>query len=125
MVAGCGLLQREPPTLQISNGTTLLVILTINGRDIGEFRPGVGGKVFHEQPLPDLPWTVEARTEGGRLLTSMVVLPGDVTTHADGSGSTGKFGRVDLSCGSLRIWAGDFVLSGPLPGPGKPGDCEP
>jgi hypothetical protein len=125
LVAACGFVPSEPPTLQISNGTTLVVVLTVNGEEIGTFRPGVGGKVFHERPLPPLPWTVEARTERGRVLTSMVVNPGDVTTNDDGSGNTGVFGRVDLSCGSLRIWAGDLVLSGPAPGLGKPGDCAP
>ena len=124
-VAACGVIQGEPPSLHISNGTTLVVVLTVNSQQLGEFRPGVGGAVFHEQPLPPLPWTVEARTESGRLLTSMVVLPGAVTTLEDGSGSTGVFGRVDLSCGSLRIWAGDSPPSGPMPGPGVPGDCEP
>lgn len=125
LVTGCGLMPGDPPTLHISNGTTLVVVLTVNGQEIGEFRPGVGGAVFHEQPLPQLPWTVEARTETGRLLTSMVVLPGDVRTEQDGRNSSGVFGRVDLSCGSLRIWVGDTALSGPAPGPGKPGDCEP
>ncbi len=125
VIAGCGVIPSDPPSLHISNGTTLVVALTINGQEIGEFRPGVGGAVFHEQPLPPLPWTVEARTETGRLLTSMFVLPGAVTTAEDGSGGTGVFGRVDLSCGSLRIWAGDTPPSGPMPGPGMPGDCEP
>lgn len=125
LAAACGLIQAEPPTLSISNGTTLVVVLTVNGQEINEFRPHVDGAVYHERPLPQLPWTVEARTETGRLLTSMVVLPGDVRTERDGSQSSGVFGRVDLSCGSLRIWVGDTARSGPIPGPGKPGDCEP
>ena len=44
VLAACGLLPREPPTLHISNGTTLVVVLTINGQEIGAFRPGVGGE---------------------------------------------------------------------------------
>jgi hypothetical protein len=36
-------------------------------------------------------------------------------------------GRVDLSCGRLTIWAGDYPPSGPvyIKPAGSPGDCDP
>ena len=72
--------------------------------------------------LPALPWMVEARTVGGRLLTSMTVRGDDVWTIAapDRVGFGGPFARVDLSCGRLDLWVGMFQPSGPAPGPGAP-----
>lgn len=79
--------------------------------------------------LPALPWTVDARSPTGRLLTSMTVKVGDVTAdNADGNlGTSGTIGRVDLSCGRITIWAGYFAPSGPVPPSpaGSPGDCAP
>jgi hypothetical protein len=77
-----------------------------------------------------LPWKVEARSPSGRVLTTMDVAIGSVTStmYPDGHGeSSGTMGRVDLSCGRLTIWAGDQAPSGPAPppSPGMAGDCEP
>ncbi len=128
LVAGCGLNADDRPNLGISNGTTLTVVLTVNGQQVGQVLPGGPAPDINEAGLPPLPWTVEARTVNGRVLTSMVVEPDRVasTTLDDGTGgANGVFGRVDLSCGRLTIWAGDVQPSGPFPGPGLAGDCEP
>ena len=60
----------------------------------------------------------------------MTVEPGDVRTASGSDGfrsSQGAFGRVDLSCGRLTIWAGATEPSGPAPvgAPGIAGDCAP
>jgi hypothetical protein len=114
----------------VANGTTLTVTLLVNGQAVRTFEPGEPGPTIDPVILPDLPWTVEARSASGRVLTSMRVKTGDVWTTARPGGaveSSGTFGRVDLSCGSLRIWAGDVFPSGPVPASpaGSPGDCVP
>ena len=127
LVGGCKMLPTfAPPKLGISNGTKLTVTLIVNGQAVGVFPPGQGAGPL-TTALPPLPWTVDARSATGRLLTTMQVEPGQVssTTLPDGLiQSSGTLGRVDLSCGRLDIWAG-FPASGPAPGPGQPGDCNP
>ena len=127
LIGGCKMLPKiEPPKLGISNGTKLTVTLVVNGQIVGVYRPGEGAGPL-AMALAPLPWTVEARTSTGRLLTTMQVSAGDVssTTMPDGTTqASGTLGRVDLSCGRLDIWAG-FQPSGPFPGPGHPGDCVP
>jgi hypothetical protein len=120
---------QERPSLGVSNGTTLTVRLVVNGQTVATFEPGQPAPTIDVMRLPDLPWSVEARSPSGRVLTSMQVKPGDVSSTAEPGGvtrSSGTFGRVDLSCGSLRIWAG-LPPSGPAPASpaGSPGDCEP
>ena len=131
-IAACALTggrSSDMPNLGISNSTTLVVTLVVNGLPVAEFPPGAG-RPSVDASLPDLPWTVEARSASGRVLTSIQVKPGDVvsTINADGTGSSrGAIGRVDLSCGRLTIWAGDVEPSGPAAiGPlGTAGDCLP
>ena len=129
VVAGCSMLRSERPNFGVANGTTLAIVITIQSPDGGttiNVAPG-GSLEIDPSRSPQLPWSVEARTESGRLLTSMTVLPGQVTrtVHPDGSvETTSTGGRVDLSCGRLDIWAGSPPI-GPVPGPGVPGDCEP
>lgn len=118
-----------PPNLGISNGTALTVTLVVNGRPIGEFEPG-GNPSIDVAALPALPWDVEARSPSGRVLTSMRVEAGQVSSTTGQGGvveRSGVLGRVDLSCGRLTIWAGDTQPSGPAPppSPGTPGDCDP
>jgi hypothetical protein len=136
ILAGCnglGMASTDPsarPQLGISNGTTLTVTLVVNGSAIGTFAPGAPEPTIDPTALPPLPWTVEARSASGHVLTSMTVAPGDVRTITGPSGvveDSGTMGRVDLSCGRLTIWAGSIVPSGPAPpaSPGKPGDCVP
>jgi hypothetical protein len=117
------------PNLGIANGTALTVTLVVNGQPIGEYKPG-GDPFVDVSSLPPLPWDVEARSPTGRVLTSMHVEPGQVSSTHGSDGAveqSGVLGRVDLSCGRLSIWAGDFTPSGPVPYPsvGWPGDCEP
>jgi hypothetical protein len=133
LIAGCGSGPgtsgpASRPKLGISNGTTLAVSLVVNGRTVVTAPPGGPGPTVDVAALPDLPWTVEARSPSGRVLTSMRVQAVVVWTTARPGGaveSSGAYARVDLSCGSLRIWAGDVLPSGPFPGSGAPGDCEP
>jgi len=111
--------------LVVSNQTTLLVALAVNGTVVRSVAPHTQVTV---QPtdLPGLPWAVEARTSSGRVLSSMTVRAGDVwETHTpDGGGQAkGDAIRVDLSCGRLDMWSGP-PLAGPPQGPGKPGDCD-
>ncbi len=117
------------PSLNVGNGTTLDVTLTVNGTAVGVFPPGVAGPTIDVSELPPLPWQVGAQTSSGRLLTFMTVREGDavVTTQNGVSSSTIPMGRVDLSCGRLTIWAGDHPPSGPVPPSpaGSPGDCAP
>ena len=119
----------ERPTLGVSNGTALTVTLVVNGLTVATFEPGQPAPTIDVMRLPDLPWDVEARAQSGRVLTSMRVKPGDVSSTTEPGGvtrSTGTFGRVDLSCGRLTIWSG-IEPSGPIPPSpaGSPGDCGP
>jgi hypothetical protein len=119
-----------PVALGISNGTTLVVTLTVNGHAVGDFPGGGPAPTIDPATLPPLPWDVEARSSSGRVLTSMHVEAGDVSSTTGPNGAiehSGVFGRVDLSCGRLTIWAGDVQPSGPAPPafPGTPGDCAP
>lgn len=134
MLAGCaaapGSSAAVHPKLGISNGTTLTVTIVINGRTVATADPARVSPEIDPATLPDLRWSVEARSPSGRVLTSMNVKAGDIWTTARPGGaveSSGTFARVDLSCGSLRIWAGDVMPSGPAPAspPGSPGDCAP
>ena len=120
----------ERPHLGVSNGTSLVVTLFVNDARIAEYPPGGPAPEIDSSVLPPLPWTVEARSSSGRVLTSMRVEPGQVRSaiRSDGTGEhKGVMGRVDLSCGRLTIWAGDIQPSGPVPAesPGQPGDCVP
>ncbi len=144
-VAGCSLLPSptpgpvEPPpggavvvppdemTLNVSNGSTLPVSLVVNGTVVDRFEPGSGRFDIPAAELPSLPWSVEIRSPTGRVLLSMAVHAGDVWRADVGGGATqrkGAGGRVDLSCGRIDVWSG-VAMSGPVPGPGVPGDCAP
>jgi hypothetical protein len=130
LLAGCStLLGPSPsplPNLGISNETTLTVTLIVNGTVVGTFAPGMASSAILV-PLPNLPWMVETRSPTGRVLSSMTVHPGDVTSTEEPNGngsSTSDGARVDLSCGRLDIWSGAPML-GPPPGSGTPGDCAP
>jgi hypothetical protein len=118
------------PVLGIESETPLTLTLVVNGQSVGTAIPGVGLPPIDFGKLPPFPWTVEARSPSGRVLTSMTVRAGDVsaTTDPNGNwGSTGTIGRVDLSCGRITIFAGYESPSGPAPppSPGHPGDCTP
>jgi hypothetical protein len=142
LLASCGGPTSSYPTLQggqfggrpvvgLSNGSSLVVTLVLNGEAVGSASPEAGMEPIDFAKLPPLPWTIEARSASGRVLTSMTVNAGDVTADSDSSGglssSKGTMGRVDLSCGRITIWAGYSQPSGPFPPSpaGSPGDCEP
>ena len=132
IIAGCGFattVRPDRPPLGVSNGTTLVVTLTVNGEKVAESTPGAPQPSIDVAALPPLPWDVEALSASGRVLTGMHVEPGQVsvTTNADGGAESGVLGRVDLSCERLTIWAGANEPSGPAPvgAVGKPGDCNP
>ncbi len=116
----------EQLRLEVSNGTTIPVMLTVNG---AAGRPIAAGQRadLGLADLGPLPWAAQVRTDAGRVLVEATVRAGDVWTqqNADGSGeSKGDGARVDLSCGRIDIWSG-VPMHGPAPGPGVPGDCEP
>ena len=116
------------PPLSIGNGTTLRVTLLVNGESVATFAPGAYADPITGITLPDLPWTVEARTDGGRVLVSFTVELGTVSATAfpGGPASTrGAGARADLSCGRLDVWSGPPML-GPMPPDSfPPGDCDP
>jgi len=134
LMAGCALL--FPPdgvpigtdyTVHVFNNTTLPVQVAINGRAVGVAAPQ-DALELRPSALPRLPWSIDATTPTGRLLLHVDVAPGSVVDvrNLDGSGShTAPYGRLDLSCGQLRIVIGEITPSGPAPGPGLPGDCLP
>lgn len=130
LVAGCGSpVASQVYALGVSNGTTLTVAIVVNGRVIRTFEAGTGTGLdgIPAREIGPLPWVVEARSPSGRLLTSMTVHEGDVSSTSlpgGGGSSSGVGGRVDLSCGRLDMWAGP-PLMGPAPGSGSPGDCAP
>lgn len=124
VVLGCAVPHRTLD-LTVSNQTTLVVTVFVNGGVLVSVPPGEVGAVVVSGGSG--PWAVEARAPSGRVLSSMTVRPGDVseTTNPDGSRTRrGAAVRVDLSCGRLDMWSGP-PLAGPVPGPGMPGDCEP
>jgi hypothetical protein len=113
--------------LNVSNGSTLAVDLVVNGVLVDRIKPGGGRFDIAAAGLPPLPWSVEIRSPTGRVLVSMAVHAGDAWRADVGGGVTqskGVGGRVDLSCGRIDVWSG-VAMSGPVPGPGVPGDCAP
>jgi len=108
-------------SVQVSNGTTLVVTLVVNDETVATVASGAN-ETIPASRLPSAPWRVEARSPSGRVLVSMTVHLGDVTVTSDGLRGVGS--RVDLSCGRLDIWSGSPMI-GPAPGSGSPGDCRP
>ena len=114
------------PALSISNGTTIPVVLVVNGIIVERVAPG-----GYEDPvavqLPALPWSIETRSPTGRVLSRLTVHLGDVVfTTPDSNGHSsaqGRAVRVDLSCGRLDLWSGPPLL-GPMFIPGPSGDCD-
>jgi hypothetical protein len=116
----------EPPIVNVSNGTSLTVVLLINQIEAEPLAPG-DLTTIDPVPLDDPPWIVVARTSGGRELLRFTASPEQVW-HTEGDYplmSTGTGGRADLSCGRLDVWTGARPM-GPAPGPSFPaGDCDP
>lgn len=111
--------------LFVSNGTPLTVTILVNGTPVATSSPESPQEV-PASVLPPLPWSVAATTASGRVLTTMSVSMGDAT-QSDPNMHVIPMGRVDLSCGRITLWAGDYPPSGPVPQrpAGSPGDCAP
>jgi hypothetical protein len=112
--------------LQMSNATTIPVVLSVNGGVGREFAAG-GSADLGLQELGPLPWKTTVRTTTGRIVLQLTVLEGSVarTRESDGSVSmTGVAKRVSLSCGGIDVWSGP-PISGPAPDQGPVLDCEP
>ena len=129
--AGTPTLQSGAPvstSLNVSNGTTLDVTIEVNGTEVAQFpAEGQGQITVDDSKLPPVPWNVAARSPSGRILATMTVTEQDVEQLGMGTFSI-PMGRVDLSCGRLTMWAGDYPPSGPVPpspaaSPGS--DCAP
>ena len=130
LVAACGTsAPTQASSIGVANGTTLTVTIFVNGKAVQTSEPGFGTGLdgIPASVIGPLPWSVEARSPSGRVLTSMTVHQGDVSSTSlpgGGGSSKGVGGRVDLSCGRLDIWSGPPLI-GPMPGSGSPGDCLP
>ena len=116
----------ENASVDVANGTTLVVTVVVNGAPIQVVAAGTSATV-KAAVLGPKPWHVEARTASGRVLLRFAVQPGQITRIEAGTGATrltGAGARRDLSCGRLDVTVGPPML-GPAPGPGEPGDCVP
>lgn len=115
-------------SLTVSNGTDLSISLVVNGHVVKVIAPQAGAGPIPESELPAAPWSVEARTVSGRILTSMTVTAQElVETVVPGGGVMVHIpmARIDLTCGRLTIFAGDHAPSGPVPVPGQGEPCVP
>jgi hypothetical protein len=111
----------------VSNGTTLDLLVAVNGEPVGTSRAG-SVDLFHFGKTTD-PSTITLTTATGRQLIDLTFQRSDIGIGAGGTGSVGKFvgQRVDLSCGRLDVSVGGIIL-GPGPDPNMtfaPGDCDP
>jgi hypothetical protein len=105
------------PPLSISNGTSIPVMLAINGSVIEIVPPGDRQDPITAS-LPPRPWAIETRSPGGRVLSVLSVGVNDYV-----SDTMGRAVRVDLTCGRLDVWSGPPLL-GPTFIPGPSGDCD-
>ena len=104
------------PLLAVANGTSIAVTLDVNGLVLATIPPG-GTADPIAATLPPRPWSIELRSPGGRILTTLTV------AASDPIGATlGRAARVDLSCGRLDVWTGPPLLGGTFV-PGPSGDC--
>jgi len=116
----------ERMRLEMNNGTTIVVVLSVNGGVGREVGPGSVASLGVTEIGP-LPWRAKASTIHGRKLLDLIVIAGDITVTNEGGGSTSARGDAaiaDLACGRIDLWVGQQP-SGPAPGGGTPGDCDP
>jgi hypothetical protein len=148
VLAGCSLLPGVEPTptdpsqlppgaevtlapdamrLELSNGSTLPVVLAVN-RGTGLLVEAGGRAALGVGEIGPLPWDAVVLTEEGRVLLELVVRPGDVAvgnTGNGGSSSRGRGVRADLSCGRIDLWSGPRMMGPAPPESFEPGDCDP
>jgi hypothetical protein len=127
----CGLTPQPSPVritlapsqyvLNIGNDTALTITVTVNGASAVTVAPHAGAEL-RPANLPTLPWDVRAFSPSGRLLLSLAAHPGDLWREPCAENVLAA--RVDLSCGRLDIYV-TIPVAGPVPGPGKLGDCDP
>jgi len=108
-------------TVGVVNESTLTVKLAVNGAVLRTLGPGEGGEVAASE-LPRLPWDASVESPTGRELVGLTIHAGDLWREPCANNTLAK--RVDLSCGRIDIYA-VVDMSGPPPGPGRPGDCAP
>lgn len=107
--------------LSVSNETNRQLDLFVNDGRVAVLAP-FSAKDIAAGLLPPLPWNAQVRLPTGKLLLQLTIRSGSFVRVANGGSGPGA--RVDLSCGRIDLWSG-FPLSGPAPGPGNPGDCDP
>jgi hypothetical protein len=115
-VGGCSAAPPPSDKLNVDNGSTLEVVIVVNGTQIGSAAPHRVTS-FARSDLGSPPWTIEARTRSGRQLLLLPVAPEVV------AGSQGTETGIDLSCERLVLYFGTKAGRGE-PGPGTPGDCD-
>jgi hypothetical protein len=114
-------------TLSVSNGTDLVITLTVNGHPVRVIPAQQGAPAIPAADLPPMPWLVEARTATGRVMTSMTVDEADLAAF-DVDGFTARpipASRIDLTCGRLTVWVGLNPPSGPIFGTVHQEPCTP
>ena len=125
LVVGCatanGVVKPADMTLSVQNGTSQSVVLFVGDARVRDIAPGALVEI-PAAALPPLPWVADVRLPTGRTLVSLTVRAGEVIEETNSQ--KGDAARVDLSCGRIDLWSGP-PLSGPAPGPGTPGDCNP
>ncbi|MEO8470406.1 MAG: hypothetical protein ABI573_12165 [Chloroflexota bacterium] len=124
LVSSCrmdGVVPDSQMTLDVANGTDIRLELVVNGHVVAAFPPG-GAVELASDKLPQLPWDAVVRFPDGRGIVALIVRSGDIV--ATSTSSKGDGARVDLSCGRIDMWSGP-PMSGPIPGDGTPGDCNP
>ncbi len=126
LVAACTILPgvQEGADIVYENGSTLDVVIRVNGTPAGMAPAGESGAV----PLRGVafPWRVEAVSPAGRVLVSMQLDAAPTcATQGDATSCTGALGLVDMVCGRLAIWASDQAPSFPAPNPAGGEPCGP
>ncbi len=106
------------PTLSVANGTTITVIVAVNGAVVATVPAGETDDPI-VAPLPPQPWTVEARSPGGRVLAALTAGRAQAVSAAE---SVSAF--ADLACGPLALWAGGPRGDHPAASPASPGPCD-
>lgn len=123
VVVACDLLGTGPPrSLEVGNGTNLAISVTVNGADIAIVAAETSRRLDAGE-LPHLPWRIEARTAGGRLVASLDVT--DAAFVMTANSAAGAVALLDMLCGRLVIWAGAAPPSLPAPPPGPLVPCDP